>query len=210
MAAFRFYVDPADKIRALSMTVLLARHGTHDEVGRVLSGRTEIALNEAGLDQAERLASRLAGAPLAKVFTSPRRRALETARVVAARTRVEPIAIDALDEIDFGEWTGRSFTELEGDARWRFWNNARGRAATPAGETMATVTSRVLRHLDACGDDGAILCVSHCDIIRGVVANYLGLHPDRLLAFDIDPASITTIELDQGSARVVAINERVS
>lgn len=73
---------------------------------------------------------------------------------------------------------------------------------------MAKVVSRALRHLEACMNIGVLLCVSHCDIIRGLVCHYLGLDLDRLLAFDIDPGSITTIRLDDGLDRVVAVNER--
>lgn len=210
MEAFSFYVDPTNTALALSLTVILARHGTHDEVGHVLSGRSEIALNGIGRDQAERLARRLSRISIAKVYTSPRRRARETAKVIASRFDLEPIKVDALDEIDFGEWAGQRFADLEADPRWQFWNAARGRASTPGGETMAIATARSLRHLGACDDLGVILCVSHCDVIRGLTAHYLGLDADHLLSFDIDPASITTIQLYQGLVKIVAINERVS
>lgn len=208
--AFSFYVDASPLSAALSLTVLLARHGTHDEVGRVLSGRSDIALNAVGRSQAERLASRLASVRLTKLYSSPRRRARETAAIFADRLDLDVTLVDELDEIDFGAWAGQSFSRLDEDPAWRRWNVARGSAATPGGETMESVTARALRHLEACGDQGTILCVSHCDVIRGLVAHVLGLNADRLLAFDVDPASVSTIELGYGLGRVVAVNERVS
>lgn len=192
----------------MSATILLARHASHAEVGHVLSGRSGICLSDAGRREAERLAARLATMPLAAVFTSPRPRAFETAAIVAARHAVAVEVADELDEIDFGRWTGLAFDALSGDPDWHRWNVARGTAATPAGETMAAATARAVRRIEAVARQAPVLCVSHCDIIRGVVAHYLGLDADRLLRFDIDPASLTTVRLDADGGRVVSLNER--
>lgn len=195
----------------VSTTVFLARHASHTEVGRILSGRSEIGLSDAGRAEAAALGllltERLAGARLGAIHSSPRRRARETAAIVAERQRVAVGIADALDEIDFGEWTGRSFAELDPDPAWQRWNAARGTAATPTGETMAAVAARAVRHIEQTRAD-RLLCVSHGDVIRGVVAHYLGLDADRLLSFDVDPASLTTLVLEGAVARLVALNER--
>ena len=73
---------------------------------------------------------------------------------------------------------------------------------------MAGATARAVRHIEAVAGERPVLCVSHCDIIRGVVAYYLGLDANRLLAFDVDPASLTTLVLHGSGARLVALNER--
>lgn len=191
--------------------MLLARHGSHAEVGTVLSGRSEIGLSDRGRAEAARLADRLSGTALAAVQSSPRRRARETAEIVADGRGLTVEIVDALDEIDFGDWSGRSFAALGDDPAWRAWNAARATSATPAGETMASATARAVRHIQAIdGASGPVLCVSHCDVIRGVVAHYLGLGFDSLFAFDIDPASLTTLALHDGAPRVVALNERAA
>lgn len=194
----------------MTLTILLARHGAHDEVGKVLSGRSDIALNATGREQAARLAARLSSTPLTHVHSSPRRRARETAALVAKPHGLEVTDVEDLDEIDFGAWSGKSFEMLETDPRWCRWNQSRGRATTPNGDSMASVTSRALRHFEAAGHHGTMVCVSHCDVIRGIVAHYLGLNYDQLLTFDVDPASVSTIELNGDRGRVVAVNERVS
>ena len=206
-----FYVQPDPAVRnRVSATILLARHGSHAEVGQVLSGRSEIGLSPDGHAQAGWLAERLAGTPLAAVHSSPRRRTMETAEAVARRHAIRVDAFDALDELDFGDWAGLRFDALEGDPAWRRWNEARGRAATPGGETMAEATTRAVRHIEAVdGQAGPVLCVSHCDIIRGVVAHYLELDADRLLAFDVDPGSLTTLAVEGDRGRLVALNERM-
>ena len=194
----------------MSATIFLARHASHDEVGKRLSGRSEIAINAAGRCEAERLADRMATLPVAAIHSSPRRRARETAQSVAQRHGLAVQSADALDEIDFGDWTGAAFADLDGDPAWDSWNRARGSAATPGGEDMAMATARAVRHIEAAAEEAPLLCVSHCDVIRGVVAHYLGLGADRLLGFDVDPASLTELALHgDGTGRIVALNERM-
>lgn len=188
--------------------VHLARHGSHGEVGMRLSGRSEIGLSDVGRAEAEWLADRLAQAPLAEIRASPRRRTMETAEAVARRHKLSVIPYPALDEIDFGEWTGRDFASLNDDAAWRSWNDARGTAHPPGGESMAEAIARALPALTHDGP-GELLCVTHCDVIRGLVARLIGLPLDRMLDFDCDPASLTTLSLHAEQAgRLVSLNER--
>lgn len=204
-----FYVDAfSPQLQRVTATVILARHGSHAEVGRILSGRSDIALSAEGRREAEWLAGRLADAPLAGVHSSPRRRAMETASIVAHLHGLRVERIDALDEVDFGDWSGCSFAALSVREDWVLWNAKRGSAATPAGETMAAVTARAVRHIEALPKEGTMLCVSHCDVIRPVAAHYLGLEADRLLAFDCDPGSITILQFDASGGRVATLNER--
>ncbi|TIV88235.1 MAG: histidine phosphatase family protein, partial [Mesorhizobium sp.] len=86
-------------------------------------GRLEgVRLGEAGQAQALHLARRMAREPLAAILSSPRERTLETAKPIAIACEIEKIAIcKELDEIDFGEWSGKTFEELNGDASWRLW-----------------------------------------------------------------------------------------
>lgn len=175
----------------------------------MLSGRSEIGLDDRGRVEALRLAERLAATPLRSIRSSPRRRALETAEAVAEKHDLLVVADDALDEIDFGAWSGRRFDTLDDDPRWRQWNAERGSATTPAGEIMAAVAARGVAAAEAdAAAGGEVLHVTHCDVIRGVVAHYLGLDQDRVLAFDCDPGSLTTLAIHPGGGRVVSLNER--
>lgn len=206
LAGCCFYVDPQSG--NVSAHVLLARHAHHDEVGVVLSGRSAIALNPAGVAEAERLAARLDDVPLAAVYSSPRRRAWQTAEIVAERHRLAVILADGLDEIDFGAWSGQRFDALDHDPGWQRWNAERGTAATPGGETMAGVAARAAAVVAHAAGAGPVLCVSHADVIRGVVAAALGLPLTRLQRFDLDPGSLTTLAVDAGEIRLVTLNER--
>jgi broad specificity phosphatase PhoE len=194
----------------MSRTVLLVRHGTHAEVGRLLSGRSEIGLNARGRREAEALAQALNGTPIATLHTSPRLRARETIAPIAARRALPVTVAPGLDEIDFGGFTGRSFAALAGDANWERWNAERATTRCPGGETMAEASDRALAYLRGlAADDAPALCVTHCDIVRAMVVRALGLGFDRMFAFDCDPGSCTTLAIGDGEVRIVALNERV-
>lgn len=197
----------------MTATILLIRHAAHGHLGSILSGRTGgIALSEEGRRQAGRLARSLAGEPLAGLLSSPVQRARETATAIAAHhpaVAVERVA--ALDEIDFGGWTGASFADLERDAAWQRWNAERSRAAPPGGESMAAAQARAWDHIEAtaaAAPGATIAMVSHCDIIRGVVLRVLGMPLDSVHRFDVDVASVTRIAVGTWGARLIALNER--
>ena len=197
----------------MTATILLIRHAAHVELGRTLTGRRrDIALSPEGLEQAEIVADLLGVEPLAAVYSSPRERAYYTARSIAEQHELKVEIADGLDEVDFGEWTGVSFDRLEGDPAWDQWNSARSIARPPCGESMEEACRRAVAQIEEIAGrhpDQMIAAVSHCDIIRGLIAYYLGLPLDNLLRFDIDPASVSRLVIGGWGARVVTMNERL-
>ena len=191
----------------MRQTILLARHGLHDEVGSVLSGRSEIALNDAGHAQARALADALGERGIGSIHASPRRRTMDTAAPIAARCGLSVRRAAALDEIDFGDLTGRSFAALDGDDDWQRWNAHRATARCPGGETMAEVIARATAYLRAITpSDAPALCVTHCDVIRGLVADARGDDLNRLYDLPCDPGSLTEIAMVDGRLDVVSLN----
>lgn len=192
--------------------LLLIRHAAADHLGRALAGRAPgLHLNDRGLEQARRLADRLAATRLAAVYTSPLERSRETAAEVAARHGIEPRISEAFHEVDVGEWTGLSMEELERRDDWRQWNESRGTARPPGGESMAEVVERALggvAEMVASHEGERVAIVSHCDVIRPLLAHCLGFPIDRFYHLEIDPASVSTVEVHAWGARVLGINWR--
>lgn len=194
-------------------TFFLVRHAAHDNVGGFLAGRLPgIRLGEAGRAQAARLGRRMREESVSAVHASPRERTVETAAAIADACGIAEVHTEsALDEIDFGSWSGRTFDDLNGDPEWRRWNEVRSLAATPAGETALDVQARVvglIRRLHAAGPGASRVLVSHADVIKAAVSFHLGLAFDAWPRFDIAPASITTLVVEDWSARVTGLNER--
>ncbi|MBB4641905.1 histidine phosphatase family protein [Rhizorhapis suberifaciens] len=192
------------------MRFFLIRHGEHDALDRVLCGRTlDLSLNETG-----RRRSDLLGAALAEhqpiLQCSPRKRARETAERMAQSCGGIPQIVSALDEIDFGEWSGRVFESLHADHGWRRWNEARAHSRPPGGERIVDVQARVANHLDLMREEhpkATIAMVSHSDVIRAAICHVLGLSPDHWKRFEIDCASVTSIEADDEGYRLTSMNE---
>ncbi|HEX5775602.1 MAG TPA: histidine phosphatase family protein, partial [Caulobacteraceae bacterium] len=129
----------------MTTTVFLVRHAAHDRLGRVLCGRMAgVTLGDEGLAEAERVAGRLAGEGLAAVYASPLERAVATAQPIARAAGVQLRIDEGLNEIDFGDWNGAAFADLEGDERWAAWNRERRTARPPNGESMGEAKARVV------------------------------------------------------------------
>jgi broad specificity phosphatase PhoE len=197
----------------LTATFLLVRHAAHVHLDQRLSGRMPgVALSAAGHAQASALARGLAGERIDRIVCSPLERTRDTAAAIAAARGASPVLIDALIEIDMGEWTGAAFADLDG-AEWDAWNSARGSARIPGGETMGEAQARIVGWLQAAAvaEEGAtIVVVTHSDMIKAAVAHALGLPLDHLLRFDIGPASVSRMVMGDWGARLLSLNERIA
>jgi ribonuclease H / adenosylcobalamin/alpha-ribazole phosphatase len=198
---------------SVTATILLIRHASHVELGRILSGRRrDVSLSQDGLEQAEIVGDLLGVEPLAAVYSSPRERAYYTARDIAEPHSLTVGIEPGLEEVDFGDWSGRAFDDLEGDPLWNAWNESRGSARPPGGESMGEAVARAVSAVEEIAkrhSDQRVAAISHCDIIRGLIAHYLGLPLDNLLRFDIDPASVSRLMVGGWGARVISVNERL-
>lgn len=193
-------------------TCLLVRHGATDALGHILAGRSAgHPLSPVGREQVRRLAERLSRrTDIAAVYTGPLDRVSSTAHVIASAISVPVRMVVALDEVDFGTWTGQEFGVLSSDRRWRAFNSHRTFAAIPSGEDFLSVQLRVVRCLHELADrhpDRTVVVVSHADVIRAALAAAGGIAPDLVLRFDIAPASITTVQVRFGRAHVSGVND---
>lgn len=192
-------------------TFLLARHAQHDWVGRGIAGRmADVALNAEGRLQAEQLVQRLAGVALTAIVCSPQPRTRQTAEPVAAARGLAIQVHGGFDEVDMGEWVGRTFAELEALGEpWRHWCERRASAHPPGGEAFADVPRRAmaaLQELRAAHPDGTVLVVSHGDVVKSVVASCLRMSLDDLESFDIAPAAISVLAMGEGWMQLKALN----
>jgi broad specificity phosphatase PhoE len=191
----------------VTTTFMLVRHGTCALMDKILFGRTvDAPLDSFGELQCSALAQRLAGAHEIAIHTSPRRRARQTAAAIAEQARCDFIVRPELDEVDFGAWSGQPFEALEADAGWRAWNEHRGTASTPAGETVSSVRRRIvghIEHLHARHEGDTMILVSHAEVIRCALMHYLHIPPELYGRLEIGPASVSVLRLDEHSAHLV-------
>lgn len=194
-------------------TIHLIRHGHHAMIDRVLCGRMAgIGLDPPGCRQMSACAESVLPAPTA-IQSSPQRRAQQSAAILAWHLGLPVEIVAALDEIDVGDWTGRSFDELRADPDWRRWNGRRGSSRPPNGESMQELQRRVVGQLEQLREDrgdGTILIVSHAEPIRAALLHYANIALDDFASITVDPASVSTLCFDRIGVHISRINHRVS
>jgi probable phosphoglycerate mutase len=168
-----------------------------------------VHLNARGKQQAEELARRLATVKFDTIFSSPLERAMETAEPTARAKGMEIVVAPEIIELDFGEWNGVTFDKLHRDPRWTAWNRDRSVFRMPGGELMTEVQSRVVSFLERLHTEnaaGRFALFSHGDSIRAAICYFLGVPLDLLPRVEVDPSSISILELGERGPRVHAVN----
>jgi probable phosphoglycerate mutase len=162
------------------LAVLLIRHGrTPFNAERRFCGcRSDPPLDARGREEVAALGERL-GAAIHRVFTSPQRRALETAAALGERGR-QPTIVDDLRELDQGDLDGHVIAEALPRHRGFFaaWRRDPGGTRIPGGESMDELGARVeaaLRRIaaDAAADE-RIALVGHQMAHAALVCRALG------------------------------------
>jgi probable phosphoglycerate mutase len=142
--------------------LILVRHGETDwNRESRFQGHADPPLNDLGRRQSAELAETLAGQGVDRVYTSPLRRASETAAIVAGRLGLEAEAVEGLREIDVGSWSGLTRDEIAErfpDA-WAGWLD--GGHGFEDGETSEALGARVIPALLAlaAGHPGEVVVV---------------------------------------------------
>ena len=191
-------------------TVLFVRHAHTAAIGVELCGRKAgYPLSLFGQTQSEDLGLALGATPLAAIYSSPLERAQATARAIALHQSCGVDTREELNEIDFGNWSGRTFAALDGDPAWHTFNRARGRAVVPGGEQPAAAQERIVdatAHLAAMHRGQVIALVTHSDLVRFALLHYLSRPLDAYDSLAIDPASVSVITLSSHDATILCIN----
>jgi len=194
-------------------TLILVRHGENDWTKKnKLAGKIPgVHLNEAGHRQAQAAAQRLAALPVKAVYSSPLTRCAETAAYIADTHRLTTLFIDDLAEVEYGEWEGEKIRKLTKKPLWRAVQFFPGRMRFPQGEALREVQFRAVQAIEeiaARHEKETVVVVSHADVIRLLLAHYLGVHIDLFQRLVISPASASVLHLSpDGTARVLRLND---
>jgi probable phosphoglycerate mutase len=157
------------------------------------------------------LAERLETLPLRAIYTSPLERAFETAEAIGKSHGLAPSPDDDLGEYRIGDWQGHPIAELALRDEFRRFNTFRSGTRPPGGEMAFETQARVVRkihELAARHRDQTVAIVSHGDPLRLAIAYFMGIAIDMLLRFEIHPASLSVLELDDQGAKVLCVNDR--
>lgn len=194
-------------------TIILVRHGENDWVKKNrLAGWIEgVHLNENGRAQAISAAERLSELPIKAIYSSPITRCMETATAVAVPHHLEIIPLAEIGEVRYGDWEGEKVKTLAKNKLWFVVQFFPSRMRFPNGEALREVQFRGIQALEKLAQqhgDEMIVVVSHADLIKLVLAHYLGIHIDLFQRINISPASVSVVTLPgNGTIRVGRIND---
>jgi len=195
------------------MRLILARHGETmwNRENRIL-GHTEIELTEKGRKQAERLALALKGEKVTAIYSSPLRRARQTAEEIARYHQQEVVPDDGLKELDAGELDGLTFNE----AMERYgefleeWLKDTPSLRMPGGESVAELDERTWATVERIvkdHPDGAAILVSHSFVIMCIISRALGMSISNFRRLRLGVASISILNFGQRGISLLQFND---
>jgi probable phosphoglycerate mutase len=198
------------------MKIILVRHGETEwnRIGR-FQGRTDNPLNENGKTQARALARSLRGEPLTAIYSSPLRRAVETAEIVRAfHPGISLIKTPDLIEMDLGVYEGMHVTEwaVQNPKVRRLWQKIPSAVQMPGGESLKEVRQRAVGALSRItgnhtGGSTLLLC-SHNFVIVSMLCYVCRISLDRFREIKQDTGSCSIIRKNGDLFKVVRLNVR--
>jgi alpha-ribazole phosphatase len=175
-------------------------------------GRSDVALSDTGLRQAELLRDQLNLKKIDFIYSSDLKRALVTAQIIALRHNLEVITCQELREIDFGRLEGLTFDEINRlyPEVARMWMERDLSLVYPGGESLAELDKRVRQfrsRLEEHNKEETILIVAHSGVLRTLLCQLLGMEPRQRWQIRLDLASLTIIETYRQGAILTLLND---
>jgi alpha-ribazole phosphatase/probable phosphoglycerate mutase len=191
-------------------TLDLLRHGDVADGTRLL-GQSDLPLSPLGWEQL-RAVTNGSVPPWEFILSSPLRRCAAFAAELAERHGLPLCHDQRLMEMDFGDWSGRLFTELlerEGVRMRAFWDNPLALSA-PGGEDYASFEQRVAESWEEVltthwGRHGLI--IAHGGTIRALLRQVIGFPVSKMFQIEVPYACLSrVVQYADGPARLVFHN----
>jgi len=183
--------------------LILVRHGeTPWNVGKIYRGRSDVELDELGIKQAELLGKYLTNYGLAAIFSSPLKRALDTANIIARYQKIDVQIADGLVDFDYGEWQCLPEREVERlyPTLLNEWRNNPHKVRMPGGESLEDIRKRAITVVNdvisKC--QGSVVLVSHRVINKVLICSLLGLDNSHFWNIKQDVGGITVFNYLDG------------
>ncbi|MFN2138649.1 MAG: MSMEG_4193 family putative phosphomutase [Candidatus Promineifilaceae bacterium] len=192
---------------------LLVRHGENAWVNkhRLAGWLPGVHLNKNGHRQAKEASLRLSSVPVEALYSSPLTRCVETAEYFAAQYKLPIIYHQEFGEVRYGDWEGKKVKQLAKKPQWRTVQFFPSRMRFPGGEALREVQFRAVQALERLSESHqgqTVMVVSHADLLKLLLAHYLGTHIDLFQRIVISPASVSMLHLsEQGFVRVLRVND---
>lgn len=196
--------------------LILVRHGeTEWSRDDRFAGISDIELTDVGRQQAQVLAERLLGSTksISCVFSSPKKRCLETARIIARQLDLSIEVVPELRELDYGVWEGLRRQEIlmQYADEYAVWSRDPALRAPRKGETGNALLDRVrpvilqavADHLGEC-----FVVVGHKTVNRLLICSLLGISPSRYRdVIKQDTACLNVLQFVDDYVSLIRLND---
>ncbi len=185
------------------MKLYFIRHGQTDwNVKGKIQGSCDIELNSAGIEQAEELSRKILDEKLLflKIYSSPQKRAIQTAEILSNATKVDYTIVEGLEEINLGDWEGLSWAEVKEryPTEYKEWYLNRRDTKPPRGETYQELLQRVLASLHRITLENLdpVLIVTHNAVIKSLQCFLTNSPFHEMKNFNTENCSMIEIDSD--------------
>jgi len=164
------------------------------------------------MEQAEKIALSLEGEEIIAVYSSPLKRAIDTAGVIAKARGLEVVAVPELKEIDFGEFEGLTITKLKGRYKdlWEEWIRGNPSLYLPGGESREELQRRAWPAIERITEehpDGIVAVFGHFFINLAIICRALGLGPHYIRRMRQNLAAISILEITGQGNSLLLLND---
>lgn len=193
--------------------IIIVRHG-RTEWNRVerFRGRADIGLDEVGMKQAEAAAKRIGELPISAIYSSPLRRAVTTAELIAGPLGLNVQLMPGIVDIDYGAWQGLSTEDVvakDGNL-YSQWIESPDKVKFPGGESFtevreraaSTVNDLIQQHIKE-----TFVLVSHKVICQILILSLLGLESSHFWQITQDVCAMNLFEVRGGVPSALFLND---
>jgi alpha-ribazole phosphatase len=191
-------------------TLVLVRHAESRGVGKFV-GQQDEPLSDEGRRQLKELARKLSRFRFHAIIASDLKRAIDTARPMALRQKLELQIRPGLREMHFGRWQGLTWGEVRARAPRAAdrWMKHFASESIPGAEQFPHFKRRVKTELNAivqANGGRCVLVVTHAGVIRVFLAHALGMRDENIFRLAAEPCGVSVLEDFAGSLRVRCVN----
>ncbi|WP_414732232.1 histidine phosphatase family protein [Acetobacterium carbinolicum] len=194
------------------MKIYLVRHGKIKWLkGKAYIGQIDLPLSQEGIIQSQELREAFAEISLTKVYTSPLKRCVQTLDILLAKRNVPTVLVDALKEINMGDWDGRTIDEIKINHPEDYQKRGRliNTFVPPGGESFEALTKRVMPEFNKMIKEnyqGAILISTHAGVIRVILGEVMGLSINELFKWKLLYGTVFELDYDERNDKWVVVN----
>lgn len=195
--------------------IIVIRHGQtawNEGTRERFRGRADIELDKKGISQAKATAKRIAREKVDAIYSSPLKRTMKTAEILAEPSGLPVQPLEGLLDIDFGKWQGLSLKEASADnpKLYELWLQHPHLITFPQGENLGQVQQRVVTALETLitkHPEQTILLVSHKVVCKVLLCHLLGLDNSHYWQVEQDTCAINIVEAIDDNLVVALLND---